>query len=43
MWKLRDPVWEPLDRSEGRSIVFTEQLYGFKIPTRGAAWRGAPS
>ena len=24
-----------MDRSEGRSVVFTEQLYGFKVPSRG--------
>jgi len=35
MWKLKDAVPEPLERNEGRSVIFTEQLYGFKVPTRG--------
>ncbi|OZJ04703.1 hypothetical protein BZG36_02531 [Bifiguratus adelaidae] len=29
--------WKALDRSEGRSMTFTEQLYNFKLPSRGEA------
>ncbi|KAL0082790.1 AAA domain-containing protein [Phycomyces blakesleeanus] len=29
--------WKELERREGRSIVFSEQLYNFDIPTRGEA------
>ncbi|KAI9317743.1 AAA domain-containing protein [Dichotomocladium elegans] len=29
--------WRPLERQEGRSTVFSEQLYSFNIPTRGEA------
>ncbi|KAI9260188.1 AAA domain-containing protein [Sporodiniella umbellata] len=32
-----DKNWQDLERREGRSTVFSEQLYTFDIPTRGEA------
>ncbi|KAI9301803.1 hypothetical protein BJ944DRAFT_233592, partial [Cunninghamella echinulata] len=37
-WDLEtDKKWKDLERKEGRSNVFSEQLYHFEIPTRGEA------
>lgn len=37
-WDLEtDKKWKDLERKEGRSTVFSEQLYHFDIPTRGEA------
>ncbi|KAG0045398.1 von Willebrand factor A domain-containing protein 8 [Gryganskiella cystojenkinii] len=36
-WNVTPGVARDLERSEGRSVVFSEQLYHFKIPTRGEA------
>jgi hypothetical protein len=37
-WDLENgKKWRDLERKEGRSIIFTEQLYHFDIPTRGEA------
>jgi hypothetical protein len=37
-WDLDlDKKWRDLDRKEGRSTVFSEQLYTFDVPTRGEA------
>ncbi|KAI1297032.1 von Willebrand factor A domain-containing protein 8 [Mortierella claussenii] len=36
-WNVTPGVPRDLERSEGRSVVFSEQLYHFKIPTRGEA------
>ncbi|KAI8341541.1 hypothetical protein BC941DRAFT_416834, partial [Chlamydoabsidia padenii] len=37
-WDLdMDKKWRDLDRKEGRSTVFSEQLYTFDVPTRGEA------
>ncbi|KAF9204985.1 von Willebrand factor A domain-containing protein 8 [Haplosporangium sp. Z 27] len=36
-WIVTPGVPRDLERSEGRSVVFSEQLYHFKIPTRGEA------
>jgi hypothetical protein len=36
-WNVTPGVARDLERSEGRSVVFSEQLYHFKVPTRGEA------
>ncbi|KAG0209285.1 von Willebrand factor A domain-containing protein 8 [Mortierella sp. NVP41] len=36
-WNVTAGTPRDLERSEGRSVVFSEQLYHFKIPTRGEA------
>ncbi|KAF9979600.1 von Willebrand factor A domain-containing protein 8 [Mortierella antarctica] len=36
-WNVTPGTPRDLERSEGRSVVFSEQLYHFKIPTRGEA------
>ncbi|KAG0224963.1 von Willebrand factor A domain-containing protein 8 [Actinomortierella wolfii] len=36
-WTVTPGTPRDLERSEGRSVVFSEQLYHFKIPTRGEA------
>ncbi|CAO3595524.1 unnamed protein product [Absidia cylindrospora] len=37
-WDLEmDKKWRDLDRKEGRSTTFSEQLYTFDVPTRGEA------
>ncbi|KAF9969381.1 von Willebrand factor A domain-containing protein 8, partial [Actinomortierella ambigua] len=36
-WTVTPGAPRDLERSEGRSVVFSEQLYHFKIPTRGEA------
>ncbi|CAO3686219.1 unnamed protein product [Umbelopsis ramanniana] len=37
-WDLENgKKWRDLERKEGRSLTFTEQLYHFDIPTRGEA------
>ncbi|CAM0142536.1 unnamed protein product [Umbelopsis sp. WA50703] len=37
-WDLESgKKWRELERKEGRSLTFTEQLYHFDIPTRGEA------
>jgi len=36
-WEIQVSKPKELDRTEGRIVTFTEQIYNFKIPTRGEA------
>ncbi|CAB4415023.1 unnamed protein product [Rhizophagus irregularis] len=36
-WEIQVSEPKELDRTEGRIVTFTEQIYSFKIPTRGEA------
>ncbi|GES99877.1 von Willebrand factor A domain-containing protein 8 [Rhizophagus clarus] len=36
-WEIQVSKPKELDRTEGRIVTFTEQIYSFKIPTRGEA------
>ncbi|CAG8614734.1 10142_t:CDS:10 [Funneliformis caledonium] len=36
-WEIKVNKSRELDRTEGRIVTFTEQIYNFKIPTRGEA------
>ncbi|CAI2169627.1 3146_t:CDS:10 [Funneliformis geosporum] len=37
-WEIKVSKSRELDRTEGRIVTFTEQIYNFKIPTRGEAF-----